>query len=426
MSSALGILVPEFPQQTHIFFWREIAMLREMGVEVALLSTRKPSPEACRHDFAAQAREETHYVYPPRLPESLQWLSERPAAALRALRYVAGLRESSLKQKARAAGLLMCAADLAAHAKERSIRHIHAHSCADAAHVVAMASLLEGPSYSLTLHGDLPVYGTDHASKTKRAVCIGCDGPHLVPQLVRGAGYPVERVLPNWMGLDTTRFASEGRNWQRPGPLALLTVARLNRTKGHVHALRALRMALDAGCDLRYSLAGEGPYRGEIEAEIQRLGLTEHVRLLGTQSEAQVLQLLCSHDVFVLPSTGLGEAGPISLMEAMSAGLPSVVSIIGSTPHMVEDGKSGILVDQGDERALCAAFVRLSQDADYRARLSVAARERAVRAFDCRKTTARLLEFIETHGRFQLAKRPSDELFNARAGARPRSSPILN
>ena len=63
----IGYLVPEFPTQTHIIFWREIILLREMGVEVFLLSTRRPAPGSCPHEFAAQAEAETHYAYPPPL-----------------------------------------------------------------------------------------------------------------------------------------------------------------------------------------------------------------------------------------------------------------------------------------------------------------------------------------------------------------------
>jgi colanic acid/amylovoran biosynthesis glycosyltransferase len=408
MPSALGIFVPDFPRQTHIFFWREIEAMRAMGLDVALLSSRRAPASECRHAFAERARNETHYTFPPSPARTARLLAKRPAGVVKALKYIASLSESPLKQKGRALGLLACAADLADYAAERGIRHVHAHSCADAAHVVAMAELLGGPSYSLTLHGDLQVYGVDHRQKARRAVCIGCAGRHLVPQLVEQAGYPAERVLPNWMGLDTQQFRVPAeRPGERAGLLRMLTVARLNRTKGHAYALRAMRQAIDRGFELTYTLAGEGPERAEVEAEIERLDLTQRVTLLGTQSEEQVRALLGVHDAFVLPSFGLGEAGPVSLMEAMSTGLPSVTSIIGSTPDMVEHEVSGFLVRQQDESALSSAFVRLAGDLELRRRIGRAARERAVEQFDCRRTAQRLVEFIEKYGRFEFARRPS-------------------
>src|SRR5262245_48624692 len=61
----LGYLGPEFPRQTHIFFWRECEELRRREVEPVFLSTRRPPPAACPHAFRDQAAAATHYVFPP-------------------------------------------------------------------------------------------------------------------------------------------------------------------------------------------------------------------------------------------------------------------------------------------------------------------------------------------------------------------------
>jgi glycosyltransferase involved in cell wall biosynthesis len=371
--------------------------LKQMGVEVAMLSTRRPPEGACRHEFAAEARRETHYVYPPSLADALRVLALRPAATARALAYLAGLKESSLKQRARGLGLLLCAADLLAECRRRDIQHVHVHSCADAAHVAALCRILGGPSYSLTLHGDLPVYGVDHASKMARASCISCDGPHLKEQIVNQVGYPAEKVLPNWMGLDTHQFSPAARSNGQPGQLQLATVARLDACKGHRFAITAVRKAIDEGCDVRYTLAGEGPERQNIERLIAQLQLGDRVKLLGTRGETEVLELLRRSDAFVLSSIGMGEAGPISLMEAMSCGLPAVCSIIGATPKMLDDGVEGFLIPQGDEAKLTQAFARLARDPALRQSLGAAARRRAVANFDSAATTRRLLEFIQLH-----------------------------
>jgi glycosyltransferase involved in cell wall biosynthesis len=271
------------------------------------------------------------------------------------------------------------------------------HSCADAAHVAAMCNILGGPSYSLTLHGDLPVYGVDHAAKMARAACISCDGPHLKEQIVREVGYPAEKILPNWMGLDTHQFSPSQRSEGQVGRLQLATVARLDACKGHRFAIAAVRKAVDEGCDVRYTLAGEGPERANIERLIQQLRLSDRVQLLGTRGESEVLELLRRSDAFVLSSVGMGEAGPISLMEAMSCGLPAVCSIIGATPQMLTDGVEGMLIPQEDEAKLAAGFVRLAREPALRQSLGAAARRRAVSQFDSAATTRRLLEFIELH-----------------------------
>src|SRR6266850_6087725 len=184
MALRLGYLIPEFPGQTHVFFWREVVALREMGVIVSLVSTRRTAPEACRHSFADEARRETYYVYPPVAARSVKTLAVRPGSVLKALGYVFGLRESGAKAKAKVIAMLACAADLVSFAREVGLEHIHGHSCADAAHLLALCRILGGPTYSLTLHGDLPVYGVDHCSKMARASLVSTDGSHLKTQIV--------------------------------------------------------------------------------------------------------------------------------------------------------------------------------------------------------------------------------------------------
>jgi len=391
----LGYLVPEFPLQTHIFFWREIVALRSLGVEVHLLSTRRAAPDACKHAFAKPAAAETHYVFPPRWLTALGTLAIRPLGTLRALRYIAGLRETPLKKRLKYLGLLLSAADLLSFARQHRLDHIHVHSCADAAHLAALCRLLGGPSYSLTLHGDLPVYGTDHASKMQPAKFVSCVTGPLQKQVMSAVGLPAERAPIIWMGVDTERFHDAGQRAHQPGKLHLTTVARLNAMKGHRFALAAIRKAVERGCDLRYTIVGEGEYRPQIEETIRTLGLTERVALTGTQSEDAILELLKTVDAFILPSVGLGEAAPVSVMEAMACGLPVICSIIGGTPDMIASGANGILAPQEDEKAIEEALVLLCQNVEERRRLGQAARQRAVEAFDARQTAGKLLAAMQ-------------------------------
>jgi colanic acid/amylovoran biosynthesis glycosyltransferase len=389
----LGYFVPEFPSQTHAFFWREIDFLRRLGTEVHLLSTRRPPPWSCRHSFAEQAIAETHYVFPPGWLGAIGFLILRPARTVRALGYIAALRESPLKKRLVYLGLLICAVDLRQHARRLLLTHIHIHSCADAAHVGALCGLLGGPAYSLTLHGDLPVYGADHACKMREAKFVACVTASLKQQVIQQVGKPAGRVHVICMGVDTERFR-DGGSRAFESRLHLITVARLNPMKGHRYALEAMRAALERGCDLRYTIAGDGPSRSEIEKEIHRLGLTDRVTMTSAISEDAILKLLQEMDAFVLPSVGLGEAAPVSLMEAMSCGLPVVCSIIGGTPDMVTHAVDGLLTPQGDVKALTDTFVLLAQNPEERRRLGQAARARAKREFDVRETSRRLLEAV--------------------------------
>src|SRR6185295_12631982 len=132
-----------------------------------------------------------------------------PMRTMAAMRYALGLKESSWKQRGRVLCMMTHAADLADHAAKLGLEHIHCHSCADAAHVLAMCRILGGPSYSLTLHGDLPVYGTDHAAKMAGATLVSTDGGHLKTQIVEKVGFAPERILATCMGVEMGRFRPE-------------------------------------------------------------------------------------------------------------------------------------------------------------------------------------------------------------------------
>ena len=311
------------------------------------------------------------------------------------LAYLRRLDASGIKSRIRQLGLLVAAVDLVQWASHQRIDHIHGHSCADTAHVLAMAHRAGGPPYSLTLHGDLNVYGTDHRAKMEEAAFIFAVGSHLKSQIQEQACVPSDRVFVTCMGVETSALATLGKHRSRiPGSLHLVTVARLHPAKGHIHALTAVQRGLQLGLDLRYTIAGDGPYRDVILSRIGELGLQERVELTGTQSETEVYQLLSDADAFVLPSVGAGEAWPVSVMEAMGAGLPVIASTIGATPEMISSGVDGFLVARGDDQALLEAIVALAHNIDLRIQIGEAARRTASRRFDVATSAAALRDAV--------------------------------
>lgn len=382
----IGYLVPEFPSQTHAFFWRELRAIEDSGVPVEVFSTRRPAPGSCPHDFAGTAEARTTYLFPPRGAAVARFLAARPGALLRAMAHVGGLNQTAPAQRARLLGLIASAADLVLHCRARDIGHVHIHSCANAAHVGALAHILGGVSYSLTLHGDLPVYGADHPAKMRHATFVSAVTAPLQAALTREIGGG-KRFPVIWMGVDTDRFRPAPAPRPAGGRFEVVTIARLNFTKGHRFFLRAMAGLRAEGLDIRYRIAGEGKERAAIEAEIARLGLEGDVELLGPVGEDTVLALLQGSDTLALTSIQQGEAAPVAVMEAMACGLAPVCSVIGGTPDMIDDGENGFLVPQEDVQAIARATRILATDPARRAVMGAAARDTAERIFD-HKTNA--------------------------------------
>jgi glycosyltransferase involved in cell wall biosynthesis len=222
-------------------------------------------------------------------------------------------------------------------------------------------------------------------------VCVV--GKHLRQQVLDQTTVPQRSILETCMGVDTSTLAALGNNRVFTlGSLHLVTVARLDPAKGHVHALAALSRGLHLGLDLRYTIAGGGAYKDALLAIIDDLNLSAKVTLTGTLSEAEVFQLLSTADVFVLPSTR--DAWPVSVMEAMASGLPVISSVVGATNEMINSGENGFLIPQRDERALLEVIELLANDLATRRRIGEAARRSAARRFNVETTAAFLRDAI--------------------------------
>ena len=128
--------------------------------------------------------------------------------------------------------------------------------------------------------------------------------------------------------------------------------------------LRKLFTVLVVAVAAAFLIVGEGPEEQNIRAQIERLGLTAEVRMLGFRDD--LLDVFRSLNLFVIPTVE-GDTIPQVLMQALAIGLPVVSTTTGSIPDVVAEGESGFLVPPRDPDALADRIVRLLQDAELRA-----------------------------------------------------------
>jgi glycosyltransferase involved in cell wall biosynthesis len=155
------------------------------------------------------------------------------------------------------------------------------------------------------------------------------------------------------------------------------TVARLHPEKGIECLLDAVPQIAAGVPDVRFVLVGEGPLRDELEAQARRLGVVDRVDFMGGREDAR--RLISGFDVLALPS--LSEGTPLTIVEAMLAGVPVVASAVGGIPEQIEDRQTGLLVRPADVDALAGAVTQALTDATLRTRVTRAARARAEAEF---------------------------------------------
>jgi glycosyltransferase involved in cell wall biosynthesis len=143
------------------------------------------------------------------------------------------------------------------------------------------------------------------------------------------------------------RTLAEGRH-------LVLTVARLDRQKGHTYLLKAIAQIPQAV----FLFVGDGPERKKLQDQARHLGVDQRVVFLGFRQD--VPSLLAGCDLFVLPS--LYEGLPLSILEAMAAGKPVIATDVGGNAEAVLQGETGYLVPPGDPPAIASAIQRLLSD----------------------------------------------------------------
>ena len=200
-------------------------------------------------------------------------------------------------------------------------------------------------------------------------------------------GYPDPLLIPN--GIPTDEYAPDPNKraqWRQthgiePHATVLTHIGRFAPPKNHLLLIEAFAR-VHASTPLYLLLVGGGELENAVREQVAGLGLQERVRFLGVR--ADVADILRASDVFVLSSRV--EGNPLSVMEAMAAGLPVVSTAVGGVPELVREGETGLLVPSEDAGALAQALQALVDDAARRRAMGAAARQHAVAHFDIRHT----------------------------------------
>lgn len=398
MKARIGYLVPEFPGQTHTWIWRDRRALEELGIEVDLVSTRRPKLIA-QHGWAARAEKETRYLVPLSLRdmrEAAKALAHAgPKALLRCLLVALEVKDVSVAQRLRLCALVVVAGRFAALARDRGWSQLHVLSAGDAAHLAAFASYLTGIDYSLTLLASMDGYGPNQRQKWQDASFALVMSEKLRAEVEERLGDAApERIAiaPMGVDLDDAKRKSPYRPWRPGEPCRIYTCGRLHPVKGHRYLFEALALLRRRGRDVKLQVAGgqEGVsgYREELQEQIRSLGLESAVEFLGAVSEERHRQAIGEAHVFVLAS--LDEGISVAAMEAMAMQTPAVVTDVGGMRELVEPGVDALMVPAKDPEALATAIESILDDSALALRLSERSRQKVARDFHHRRAAEAL------------------------------------
>ena len=279
-------------------------------------------------------------------------------------------------------------------AREWGADHIHAHWASTTATMAMVASEVSGIPWSVTAHRWDIVENNLLRRKAERASFFRCISDKT-REMALARGVPADKTLVLHLGIRLPKGPSTNGPLTRRAreKFVVLCPAAFIKRKGHRYLVEALKFVPS---QIELWLAGEGELRAEIEKRVEQLGLKRRVRFLGFLSHAKLLALYRERqvDLVVLPSVdlgdGLNEGIPVSLMEAMSYGLPVVATRTGGIPELLRGG-AGVLVPDKNPKALAEAIGELYQNRSYAAAVGEEGKRRVETEFSVKAVVERLL-----------------------------------
>ncbi len=239
-----------------------------------------------------------------------------------------------------------------------------------------------------TLHGtDITLVGLEPSFEPLMKFSIeSSDGVTAVSEYLRNetiSNYDVKKdikVIPNF--IDTQVFKPiDAKNLRRliapNGESVLIHVSNFRAVKRVQDAIRAFKLVLDGGIKAKFLFVGDGPDRSECQALARELGVAQHVRFLGKQSE--LAALLAASDIFLIPSGN--ESFGLSALEAMACGVPVISSDVGGLPEVNVHGETGYVVPMGNIEVLAQRIRELLENEPLRKQMGNASLVRATTMF---------------------------------------------
>ena len=393
----LGYLYSRYPVLSQTFCDAEMLALERLGFELEIGSVYPPLT-SLRHEHIAGLHAPIHYAP----PQEILKISEKSAKTngnwprdlveRHERKYGPGVKA---EQRARNA---LYFAD---HFKRRGVDHVHVHFANRAAHTAMFLKEISGIPFSLTAHGQdfMKDLGNDDLLREICAAAefVAAETDYSCDLLRQRC--PDSRIHRVYNGMDLTRFPAPHYEMSGDKVPRIVSIGRLVAFKGFEYLIDACAELARRGLNFSCEIIGDGPLRGDLEARIRKLNLSDRVHLIGSLSQGAVLEKLRSADIFALASVtdaqGASDVFPTVIIEAMAAARPVVSTRLAGIPESVIHGETGLLVPPEDTMALAEALGRLIQDAKLRLYYGRSGRERIEQHFRIEHTVAPLIELLQ-------------------------------
>ncbi len=395
----VAFVLKGYPRLSEAFIAQEIAALECRGLELLIVSLRRPTDERVHpvhREIKAPVSYLPEYLYREPLRVLRAWWAVRKLATYGAARaqWLRDLQRDPTPNRIRRFGqAVVLAAELPA-----DVARLHAHFLHTPASVARYCAILRGLPWSGSAHAK-DIWTTREWEKREKladcdwlVTCTRTNRDHLA------ALAPAGRVELVYHGVDFARFpprrmlhrASNGADPAQP--VTILSVARLVEKKGTDVLLDALAR-LPKELHWRLVHVGGGPLKSRMQKHAQRLGIADRITWRGALAQDELLAEYRKADLFALACRiardGDRDGLPNVLAEAQSQGLPCVATRVSAIPELIRED-TGVLVSEADTVAFAGALQALITDPARRRALGDAGQARLRSEFSLEANFERL------------------------------------
>lgn len=384
----VGYVLKRYPRYSETFVVNEILAHEAAGVQIDIFSLRPPNDDHFQ-DAISQVRAPVTYLPIYGLKAADFWSAIQQANEL-----LPGVCSGLEVAKGEDVRDVYQALVLAKEVKLRGITHLHAHFASVATSVARLAGHFAGVPYTFTAHAkDIfheSVNAEDLRRKLEDAAAVVTVSAYNVDYLteISGSARPKIKRIYNGLHLDQFPYTSPA---DRP-PL-VVGVGRLVEKKGFCDLVYACALLVRKGVDFRCLIIGTGEEEAKLREQIERLGLSGTVELMGPKTQFEVKQYVGGAAVFAAPcvvgADGNRDGLPTVLLEAMALGTPCVSTDVTGIPEVLRDSKTGLMAPQHDPTRLAEAIERLLNDRQLRVSIARSARGLIEEEFSVERNTIR-------------------------------------
>jgi glycosyltransferase involved in cell wall biosynthesis len=394
---SLVYIIGTYPGLTTTFIDREIRALRRQGVQVRVISIRKP------HTILSFNQDELRKITSYLIPVSwlkfaathLRFAFQKPKTYFGTLLELARNPHPGIAARLKTVLHFAEGVYAAGLISEYPCDHIHAHFVDRASTAALVAGRLLKISYSVTAHAnDIYINPILLPLKLSQAsfvaTCTDFNRQHL-QEIVHLNG----KLHCLYHGLDLENYPPSADHSMEIIP-TIISVGQLKEKKGFQYLLQACMILKSKDYMFNCQIIGEGNLRQELERQIHELSLENLVTLRGALPHESVIQEYQHSTLFVLPcitgSDGDRDGIPNVILEAMAMQLPVISTHHSGIPEVIKSGVNGLLVPPADVQSLADAIAQLLDNPSLRTQLGRRGRQTVTEQFNAMHNTGRLLE----------------------------------